>query len=169
MRIDLSRAKQREDGTYQLPNLLRETEDGSIELINGKRLSKKEAVSRLIQSGDARGPDGRRIDPNNVSVGEDGVVRNQGGAAINSPSARERPEAGGRPARQREGTAGAPVGIAAGREEPSGAEAPSGTDRESTATMPVRYPRSAVGGIELISGGSGKNGVAAIGHIPVLK
>ncbi|MCC7410968.1 MAG: hypothetical protein IT495_04970 [Gammaproteobacteria bacterium] len=163
IRLDLGRATRNENGSYTLPSFLHETPDGGLEFSNGKRLSKKEAVQKLIDGGNARGPDGRPISPGEVTVGDDGVVTTRDGKAINGPQARA--EGGAQPVVNVR--SGAATATAPGENE---ADDESAQEQRGAVAAPVdrNLPRSAVGTIELISGGKGRDGVAAVEAIPVL-
>jgi len=153
MRLDVRSARQKADGSYEVPSPVRMTEDGQLEFSNGTRLSRKQAMERLISSGDARGPDGRPIDPDSVIVNDDGTLTTREGERIS------RPATGG----------AADLEVSRADAGPGGETQDEGAELQEDTGAPGRRPASAVGGIEIIAGGSGKEGVAKVGEIPVLR
>ena len=154
--LDIRQGTRKADGSYELPSPLSVNEDGSLQFSNGKRMSMKEAMERHISSGNARGPDGQRIDPNNVIVNDDGSISRRDGTLISKPST---------------GSA-ADVSMSQrtdGDEDGQADTGVSGGEQDEAQKQPGARPASAVGGIELISGGASKDGIATVGEIPVLR
>ena len=157
--LDLSKGTRKADGSYELPSPVKMAPDGSLEWSNGRRMSRKEAMQELIRDGNARGPDGQRIDPDQVIVNDDGSLSRRDGTRVSKPAS------GGDGDFSLTQQAGTTAAVGEEDEE----EAPTDRAPADTAAPATRRPASAVGGIELISGGNSRDGVATVGEIPVLR
>ena len=181
---------QHEDGTYTVTNPFKTSGDGSIKMQNGKTMSRKEVFETIKNDPrvtDWKTPDGRPINKNNVKLGKDGALYTKDGQRLSGGGAAG---ASSRPARTELTPASskrAPIApsqaggipdmrqILGGANQAVPADATALADRAAlaqaaaAAEQPRGRPRSAIGGISLISGGQGKDGVAATGVIPVLK
>lgn len=117
----------------------------------GETMTRGEFVRRLMNSSETvYGPDGQVIDPDDVTVDPDGTVRGRDGKPLNDIS---KYDAQGRPL--------------SGEGQPAGGAPPAaGAPREEEEQPP---PPPTGNGIPLILGGKGRNGVATVSEIPVLK